>query len=84
VVLRWAAFPLLQGFCVAAFPHGAPPLVSDGPGTPGDGEINIATAASHTTGVTQRAVSDVDLNYRWGDTTGCDSTTVALNSRVRI
>jgi hypothetical protein len=69
VVLRWAQFPLLQGFCVAAFPQGGPPLVSDDPGTPGDGhwEINIATVANHTAGLTQWAVPDVDLNYGWGD-----------------
>jgi hypothetical protein len=68
-MLRWAQVPLLQGFCVAALAQGGPPLVSDDPGTPGDGhwEINIAAIASHTAGLTQWSVPDVDLNYGWGD-----------------
>jgi hypothetical protein len=47
VVLRWAQFPLLQGFCVAAFPQGGPPLGSDDPGTPSDGHW-LGNTGSHT------------------------------------
>jgi hypothetical protein len=67
--LGWTQISLLECFCVAAFAQGGPPLVGDDPGTPGDGhwEIDIATIASHTAGLTQWALPDVDLNYGWGD-----------------
>jgi hypothetical protein len=67
--LRWAQIALLQTCCVTAFAQGGPPLVSDDPGTPGDGhwEINIATIASHTAGLTQWSLPDLDLNYGWGE-----------------
>jgi hypothetical protein len=68
-VLRVRLLALLQCCCAAAFAQGGPPLVSDEPGTPGDchWEINLATIASHTTGLTQWALPDIDLNYGWGD-----------------
>jgi hypothetical protein len=69
VALRLMQVSVLACFCGATFAQGGPPLVGDDPGTPGDGhwEINLATIASHTTGVTQWALSDADINYGWGD-----------------
>ena len=68
---RWlraaAVAALLHGS--AAFASGGPPMITDDPGTPGDGhwEINIATLAFHTDlGDTYQAPL-LDLNYGVGD-----------------
>lgn len=44
-------------------------MITDDPGTPGDGhwEINIATLSTHTPGATLYQVPLVDANYGWGD-----------------
>jgi len=44
-------------------------MVTDDPGTPGDGhwEINLGAIASHTAGRHELAAPDADVNYGWGD-----------------
>jgi hypothetical protein len=51
------------------FAQGGPPLVTDDPGTPGDGkwEINLATLGSHTLRRWDVDVFDADINYGVGD-----------------
>ena len=53
----------------AAWAQGGPPLVTDDPGTPGDGhwEINLATIGSRTAHRWSVDVLDADINYGWGD-----------------
>lgn len=48
---------------------GGPPLVTDDPGTPGDGhwEINLAMISQHYAGGTLVSLPDADINYGWGD-----------------
>jgi hypothetical protein len=52
-----------------AWASGGPPMVTDDPGTPGDGhwEINVATLSSHTAGGTTYQLPLVDANYGAGD-----------------
>lgn len=52
-----------------AFAQGGPPLVTDDPGTPGDGhwEINLASIGSETFQHWQVDALDADINYGWGD-----------------
>ena len=44
-------------------------MVTDDPGTPGDGhfEINLGAIASHTPGHWEVAAPAADINYGWGD-----------------
>jgi hypothetical protein len=53
----------------AAWAAGGPPLVTDDPGTPGDGhwEINLATITQRTLNGYSVAVPDADINYGLGD-----------------
>jgi hypothetical protein len=53
----------------AACGQGGPPLVTDDPGTPGDGrwEINLAAAGSRTPGLSELSLPDADINYGWGE-----------------
>jgi len=53
----------------AAFAQGGPPLVTDDPETPGNGhwEINLAATGAHTSGRSDIAAPDADINYGWGE-----------------
>lgn len=53
----------------AAWASGGPPMITDDPGTPGDGhwEINIATLAFHTDSGTTWQLPLVDVNYGLGE-----------------
>jgi hypothetical protein len=52
-----------------AHAQGGPPMITDDPGTPGDGhwEINIATLAYRSTDGDSYQLPLIDLNYGWGD-----------------
>lgn len=54
---------------ILALAQGGPPLVTDDPGTPGDGkwEINLATLGSHTLRRWDVDVFDADINYGLGE-----------------
>jgi hypothetical protein len=50
--------------------QGGPPMVTDDPGTPGNGkwEINLATLGDHSrSGRWEVSAPDADINYGWGD-----------------
>ncbi|WP_077037959.1 hypothetical protein [Pelomonas sp. KK5] len=54
----------------AALAQGGPPMVTDDPGTPGDGhwEINIGAIHAHArSGARELAAPDADINYGWGE-----------------
>jgi hypothetical protein len=53
----------------AAFAQGGPPMITDDPGTPGNGkwENNLAIAFEHRPGETAYGVPAIDLNYGVGD-----------------
>jgi hypothetical protein len=55
----------------AAIAHGqgGPPMITDDPGTPGDGkfEINLAIASEHRPGETSFDAPAIDINYGVGD-----------------
>jgi hypothetical protein len=69
---RWRS-RLLALFCLAvsasALAQGGPPMLTDDPGTPGDGhwEINLGAIAAHPPGRWSIAAPDADINYGWGD-----------------
>src|SRR3954468_25023203 len=52
-----------------AFGQGGPPMITDDPGTPGNGkwENNLAIAFSHVPGEWSLDTPGIDLNYGWGD-----------------
>ncbi len=52
-----------------AFGQGGPPMITDDPGTPGNGkwEDNLAIAFEHRPGETAYEVPAIDLNYGLGD-----------------
>ena len=52
-----------------AFAQGGPPMITDDPGTPGNGkwENNIAIAFSHVPNEWSIDTPAIDLNYGWGD-----------------
>jgi hypothetical protein len=54
---------------VDCFAQGGPPVVTDDPGTPGDGkwEINLAATYAKTRGRSELAAPDVDVNYGIGE-----------------
>src|SRR5712671_1179360 len=54
---------------VAAFGQGGPPMITDDPGTPGNGkwENNLAIAFEHRPGETAYEVPAIDLNYGLGE-----------------
>ena len=71
-VMRRQAFSalLLSGVLInAAWAAGGPPMVTDDPGTPGDGhwEINLATITQRTFGGYMVAAPDADINYGLGE-----------------
>jgi hypothetical protein len=49
--------------------QGGPPMITDDPGTPGDGkfEINLAVAVEHRPGETSFDAPAIDINYGVGD-----------------
>jgi hypothetical protein len=53
-----------------AFAQGGPPMITDDPGTPGNGkwENNFAIAFSHLPNEWAMDAPAIDLNYGWGDT----------------
>jgi len=53
----------------SVFAAGGPPMITDDPGTPGDGhwEINIATLSTHAADASTYQVPLVDINYGIGD-----------------
>jgi hypothetical protein len=63
IALAWAS---ASSTC---FAQGGPPLVTDDPGTPGDGnwEINLATIWTGTGNADLLQVPYGDFNYGWGD-----------------
>jgi hypothetical protein len=54
---------------LAAFAQGGPPLITNDPDTPGDGnwEINIAAVGTHAGGAWELSLPDLDINYGVGD-----------------
>jgi hypothetical protein len=64
VVCAGLAFAALH-----AYAQGGPPMLTDDPGTPGDGhwEINIATLSDHSGDTSTYALPLLDLNYGVGD-----------------
>jgi hypothetical protein len=53
----------------AMLAQGGPPMITDDPGTPGDGkfEINLAIALEHRPGETSFDAPGIDINYGVGD-----------------
>jgi hypothetical protein len=66
---RLLAVAGLSAMLGTAFAQGGPPMVTDDPGTPGDGhwEINLGAIATRTPGRWEIAAPDADINYGWGD-----------------
>jgi len=60
---------ILMAGASSVWAQGGPPMVTDDPGTPGDGhwEINLATMGSRTAHRWAVDVFDADINYGWGD-----------------
>jgi len=52
-----------------AFGQGGPPMITDDPGTPGNGkwENNLAITFSHVPNEWSIDAPAIDLNYGWGD-----------------
>jgi len=52
-----------------AFGQGGPPMITDDPGTPGDGkwEINLAIDFEHRSDETSIDLPEIDLNYGVGE-----------------
>ena len=65
-VLALVVFAIVPALALA---QGGPPLVTDDPGTPGDGkwEINLATLGGHTLRRWDVDVFDADINYGLGE-----------------
>jgi hypothetical protein len=60
---------LIIGATRTAFAQGGPPMITDDPGTPGNGkwEINLAIAFEHRSGQTSFDLPAIDLNYGVGE-----------------
>ena len=70
--LRWLSRLLalyLAASAASALAQGGPPMLTDDPGTPGDGhwEINLGAVGEHAPGRWSIAAPDADINYGWGD-----------------
>jgi len=65
-LLTLCGLALLAGSAMA---QGGPPMVTDDPGTPGEGhwEVNIGAIQSRTNERRELAAPDADINYGWGD-----------------
>ena len=63
------AVPALLCAAAPAWALGGPPMVTDDPETPGDGnwEINIAAIRNHTHGETEVELPVADVNYGLGE-----------------
>jgi hypothetical protein len=63
------AFAICSIGCGVARGQGGPPMITDDPGTPGDGkfEINLAIAFEHRPGETAFDAPAIDINYGVGD-----------------
>ena len=59
----------IAGAARIAFAEGGPPMITDDPGTPGNGkwEINLAVAFEHRPAETSYDVPAIDLNYGVGE-----------------
>jgi hypothetical protein len=68
-VRRFVVVALLVAVARFAFGQGGPPMITDDPGTPGNGkwENNIAIAVEHRPGEWLLDTPQLDLNYGWGD-----------------
>lgn len=68
-IVHWFGVAMLAVTSCVAHGQGGPPLVTDDPGTPGDGhwEINLAAIAQTVEGVRTLALPDADINYGLGD-----------------
>jgi len=63
------AFAISSIGCGVARGQGGPPMITDDPGTPGDGkfEINLAIAFEHRPGETTYDAPAIDINYGVGE-----------------
>ena len=63
------AFVLLGCLTSRAFAQGGPPMITDDPGTPGDGnwEVNFAITSEHNHDATESELPLIDINYGVGD-----------------
>lgn len=66
---RFFLTALLLSVCRLAFAQGGPPMITDDPGTPGNGkwENNLAITFSHVPNEWSLDAPAIDLNYGWGD-----------------
>ncbi|MFL6584581.1 MAG: hypothetical protein ACJ8KU_08695 [Chthoniobacterales bacterium] len=66
---RFVFVALLWCGAVCVFGQGGPPMLTDDPGTPGNGrwENNIAITFEHPPNEWSLQTPQVDLNYGWGD-----------------
>jgi len=64
-----ALFFLSASHIAPAWATGGPPMITDDPGTPGDGhwEINVAALSDHAAGATNFQLPLIDANYGLGD-----------------
>jgi hypothetical protein len=62
-------FVLLGCLTTRAFAQGGPPMITDDPGTPGDGhwEVNFAATAEHNHDETESELPLIDINYGVGE-----------------
>jgi hypothetical protein len=67
--IKWLCAAIAALSAATAIAQGGPPLVTDDPGTPGDGkwEINLAAIYAHVPGRRELAAPDADINYGLGD-----------------
>jgi hypothetical protein len=67
--VRFLYFALAAFIARAAFAQGGPPMITDDPGTPGNGhwENNVAIAFAHRPNEWSIDAPAIDLNYGWGD-----------------
>ncbi|MEY2519915.1 MAG: hypothetical protein QOF24_1674 [Verrucomicrobiota bacterium] len=65
----WIAFAICALDAGIARGQGGPPMITDDPGTPGNGhwENNLAIAFEHRPNETSLDLPSIDLNYGWGD-----------------
>ena len=70
LVAQFCAACALLLIASAARAQGGPPMVTDDPGTPGNGhwEINLGAIRSRTAVGRSIAAPDADINYGWGGT----------------
>jgi hypothetical protein len=56
-------------WCRISAAQGGPPMITDDPGTPGDGhwEINLAASARHSATTSEGEVPLLDVNYGLGE-----------------